>query len=286
MRTVRTLCILLAASAVLCVCLAFGEKADAFLAPVLQRLQSEAAAQYAAGEFSVWYLWGVLADALGPLPAFAGLPVLGWCMCCGEGRHLLARSRLKRPARFFVGAALITAGCIAASCTVLGALTAGGLLAAGALPRILWGIAAAAAVLLWSMLSTRSTAQLQAGQALGGIWCVFSTVLLGIILLLQTIAPGGISPSGHTAAAGTLAVLVLACALSDAFEDDEAAWLLAGFVFAAAAGFGRMLTQGCSLRDVCAALLAAALLLTVTAAVFALLLERRAKRSAKPKANG
>lgn len=283
MRTVRTLCILLAAAAVLCVCLVFGEQADAFLAPVLQQLQSKAAAQHAAGELSPWYLWGVLAGALGPLPAFAGLPVLGWCMCCGEGRHLLARSRLKRPARFLVGAVLIAAGCIAASCTVLGALDAGGVFSAGVFLRILWGITAAVAVILWSMLSARSTVQLQAGQALGGIWCIFSAVLFGIILLLQAFASGGVSPSGHTAAAGTLAVLVLACALSEAFEDDEAAWLFAGFVFAAATGFGRMLTQDCTLRDVCATLLACTLLLAVTAAVFSLLLERRAKRASKPK---
>lgn len=313
MRTLRSVYILLAAAAVLCLGLALGARLDLPLVLALRGLWDTAAAQHAAGESSLWYLWGIFAEALGTLPAYAGMPVLGWCMCCGEGRYLLARSRLRRPARFAVGAFLITAGCIAGSCVALGYFDACGFAQSGALMRILLGLCCAALILLWSMLSSRTAVQLQAGQALGIVWCGYSLLQCGVIQLMKAIwnrarfddllaagdsfgadtaftpwtqipGSGGSSfPSGHTASAGVLLVLVLLCVLFEACEKDEGGWVFVGLGFAAAVGFGRMLIGRHYLSDVCMALITDLILLAAVLVIFELVMDRRPKRSAKNK---
>lgn len=294
MRTAKTFGSIAAVCAVLAAGLLIGTRFDLAIAQTLLPLWQKGAAQYAAGEGSVWYVWAVLAEAAGSLPAYAGMPVLGWCLCCGEGRHLLARSRLRQPARFWVGLALILAGCITAACTSLHYFAEREFYTVGVFGRILWGLALAVAVLVWSMLSRRSAAALHRGQALGITWCLFSLLQCGVIQLMKALwqrarfdvmaeagdfsaytpwlqvpgSGGNAFPSGHTGAAGVLLVLTVGCLLFDAMQEDEPGWLFLGYGFGAAVGFGRMLAGRHYLSDVCMALLIDSLLLLIALTVF------------------
>ncbi len=313
MRTAKTAGVIAAVCAALAAGLALGARFDLVIAQALHELWQKSAAQFAAEEFSLWYLWGIFAEAAGSLPAYACMPVLGWCLCCGEGRHLLARSRLRSVARFVVGTVLIAAGCITVSCTALHCLNKREVYETGVFGRILWGLLLAAVILLWSMLSRRSAGVLHRGQALGVAWCAFSLVQCGVVQLLKAIwqrtrfddllaagdplggegsaftgwlqlpGSGGSSfPSGHTAAAGTLLALVLACALFESFRDDEGGWLTLGYGFAAAVGFGRMLIGRHYLSDVCMALLIDSVILLAAVCLFALWQRRHPGKPAQP----
>ncbi len=313
MRTAKTLCAIAAVCAVLIAGLVIGAQQDATVAFALRELWLRAAQQHAAGEISPWYLWGCLAEALGSLPAYAGLLLLGWSLCCGEGRHLWSRSRLRSLPRFLVGAALLLAGGIACACVALHYLARRELYHTGVFVRILLGIALALAVLLWSMLSRRSARQRHAAQRLGAVWCVFSLVQCGVIQLMKALwqrtrfddllavgdafaentlytpwtqlpGSGGSSfPSGHTGAAGTLLVMVFACLLFDVLKDDEPGWLFVGCGFAAAVGFGRMLIGRHYLSDVCMALLIDCLLLAALLIVYPFWQKWRTGHPAPPK---
>ncbi len=294
MRTAKTFGGIAVVCALLAAGLLVGIKYDLTVAQALLPLWQQGAAQHAAGEGSVWYVWAILAEALGSLPAFACMPMLGWCLCCGEGRHLLARSRLRQPARFWVGLALILAGSITVACSALHYFAKREFYTVGIFGRILWGLALAAVILVWSMLSHRSAAALHRGQALGIAWCLFSLLQCGIIQLLKAIwqrsrfdhmaAAGDFSaytpwlqlpgnggdafPSGHTGAAGVLLVLTVGCLLFESMREDEPGWLFLGYSFALAVGFGRMLAGRHYLSDVCMALLIDSLLLLIALTVF------------------
>lgn len=310
MRTVKTFGGIAAVCTALVGGLLVGARYDLTIAQALVPLWQTGAARHAAGEPSVWYAWGILAEAAGSLPAFACMPMLGWCLCCGEGRHLLARSRLRRPARFWVGCLLILAGCITISCTALHYLAKREVYAVGGFVRVLWGLALTAAVLVWSMLSRRSADELHRGQRLGLVWCTFSLAQCLCIQLLKALwqrsrfdemlatgdgfdaftpwtqCPGNGSdsfPSGHTGAAGVLLVLTVGCLLFDAMREDEPGWLFLGYGFAAAVGFGRMLTGRHYLSDVCMAILIDSLLLLIVLATFAIL---RKKNGTPPSPTG
>ena len=305
MRTAKTFGSIAAVCAVLALGLCIGAKYDLVIAQALLPLWQQGAAQYAAGEGSVWYVWAILAEALGSLPAFVCMPVLGWCLCCGEGRHLLARGRLRQPVRFWVGLVLILAGCITVACSALHYFAKRDFYTVGIFGRVLYGLALAAVVLVWSMLSRRSAAALHRGQALGIVWCLFSLLQCGIIQLLKALwqrsrfdlmaeagdfsaftpwlqfpGNGGDSfPSGHTGAAGVLLALTVGCLLFDAMQEDETGWLTFGYGFALAVGFGRMLAGRHYLSDVCMALLIDSLVLLIVLTVFTCL---RKKYSTSP----
>lgn len=294
MRTAKTAGCIAAACAVLIAGLVLGAKYDLFLAEALQSLWQRSCETYVAGESSVWYLWGILAEAMGSLPAFAGMPVLGWCLCCGEGRHLLARSRLRRPARFWIGMALVLAGSITISCVTLHYFAKREFYTVGVFGRILLGIALAAVILIWSMLSRRSADVLHRGQSMGLVLCAFSLLQCGIIQLMKALwqrcrfdmldaentaytswlqipgAGGDSFPSGHTGAAGVLLALTVGCLLFDSMREDEPGWLFLGYAFGAAVGFGRILAGRHYLSDVCMALLVDSIVLLLFLLAFTL----------------
>lgn len=311
MRTAKTAGCIAAACAILVAGLVLGAKYDLFIAGALQPLWLSSCEAHAAGESSVWYLWGILAEAMGSLPAFVGMPVLGWCLCCSEGRHLLARSRLHRPARFWIGLALILAGCITISCVTLHYFAKREFYTVGVFGRILMGLALAAVILIWSMLSRRSAGALHRGQSMGLVLCGFSLLQCGIIQLMKAIwqrcrydmldaeniaftswlqvpgAGGDSFPSGHTGAAGVLLALTVGCLLFDSMREDEPGWLFLGYAFGAAVGFGRMLTGRHYLSDICMALLVDSIVLLLFLLAFALvqrILLARQNNDAQPAA--
>ena len=90
-------------------------------------------------------------------------------------------------------------------------------------------------------------------------------------------------PSGHTGAAGVLLVLTVGCLMFESMREDEPGWLFLGYGFAAAVGFGRMLTGRHYLSDVCMAILIDSLLLLIALATFAIL---RKKNGTPPSPTG
>lgn len=282
-KKLKTLCVVLGIAAVLAVGLAVGAKYDLAIDQALRPVWLAAEEKHAAGEFSLWYTWAIVAEVVGTFPAYLAATLLGWCLCAGARR----RSRT-RVARLAVGTALLAGSCAALSWTVAHYLQKRQLTAGNgwwiALPLLAFPL-----LLAWALFGRVGRTRLRRWHTLGILWAGMSLAQWLVVQLGKGIwqrtrfddmaavgdfsaftrwtrlpGNGGSSfPSGHTASAGVLLVLVCACRLFESCRDDEAGFLFVGYGFAGAVAFGRLLIGRHYLSDTMAALVIDSLLLGV-----------------------
>lgn len=281
-RAAKAAAFIAAAALVLAAGLALAARYDLSLNLALRPLWEAGQAAHAAGQRSVWYTWGILAECLGPLPAYAAAVLVGWGLCA-ETR----RTRRSRTGRLLAGVLLVLGGMLAAAASMAACLKRRQVLT---LPQLLvWGVGllAGAAVLAWALCSRISAADLRRWRALSLLWAAMDVGQLAVVNLLKLLwqrtrfddllaagdlsgfthwlqAPGGGGssfPSGHTASAGVLLVLVFACRLFDSCKGDEAGFLFVGYGFTGAVAFGRLLIGRHYLADTLAAIAIDSLLL-------------------------
>lgn len=247
---------------------------DLPLARWAMSLWQDGQAKHEAGAFSLWYVWTVCADALAGLPAWSVLLFDGLILFSAGGR-----GGKGAPAKLIVGAALALGGGVVIGCEVFRPLAAQGALRLPVVLRVVIGLLCGVTVLAQPLLRDFSADRLARGKVLAVLWSAFSLGQLLLVQLLKKLwgrlrfddmtaagqpsaftpwtqragAGGSSFPSGHTAAAGVLLVLVLCCRLYEFARRDVVGWLFAGYLWTLAVGFGRMLAGRHFLSDVLAA---------------------------------
>lgn len=283
-KKARTILFMLGVTAVLAVGLAVAARYDLALDQALHPLWVEGLVRHANGQFSLWYSWALWAEVLGALPAYAAAPLLGWCICALAKRE----KRLPWP-RLVAGIGLVCVGCGAMAWVVMGYLNKRqpGQTYNWWLPGVL--LALIPVLLLSAWYNSASLVRLRRWHTLAVLWAAMSLAQLALVQLLKAVwqrtrfddmvaagdfshftgwlQPGGYGgssfPSGHTASAGVLLVLVFACRLFESCRDDEPGFLFVGYGFAAAVAFGRLLIGRHYLSDTLVALAVDSLLLAL-----------------------
>lgn len=295
-RRIKTILFAVLLTLFLAAGLGLAARYDLAVDQALRPLWLKGLALHEAGKGSVWYTWAVAAETLAPWPPYLGLTCLGWCLCAAGMRRPRGRA-----VRYAFGAVLLAGSCLAISLSTFSALQKREALASGLPLRIGAGLGAAVLLVLWALYAGRplpqgeapqgrigsgnllrwttlslfwagmAAGQLAATQLLKAIWqrtrfddMMAAGDLSGFTSWLTVPGNGGNSfPSGHTASAGVLLILVVACRLFDSCRDDEAGFLFAGYLFAAAVAFGRMLIGRHYLSDTLAAIAVDSILLAL-----------------------
>ncbi len=272
--------------AVLAAGLVVGAKYDLVIDKALLPLWQQAQADHAAGQPSLWYWWAILTESIaGVWPPYAALVLLGWTFCV-SCRTAAPKYKIMR---LLLGTVLCVGGSVAAVFTTFNYLAKRGTLLIAPWIGIAGGILVGVLVVLWATVVNISTGQLRRWRTLA----LFSVgVMLGQQLLTRIVksicqrtrfddmlalgdfsgftpwtqlpGQGGSSfPSGHTASAAVLLILLVACRLFDSCKGDEPAFLALGYGCTGAVAFGRMLIGRHYLSDTLMAALIVTLLVMV-----------------------
>lgn len=292
-KNLHTLIFALFLGAALAAGLILAVRYDLQIDQALNGLWQKAVQQREQGKITGWYAWAVAAETLAPWPAYAPLPVLGWCLCAAA-----RRIKKYRALRLVFGVALLGAGGIALSFSTFSELQKRESVAAGTQAQLAVGLAAAVLLFVWAWLAGTPKKRAQGRIGDGNLyrWTVLALFWAGMTLSqlavirfmkgiwqrtrfddllkagdfsdfttwLQVPGNGGNSfPSGHTASMGVILILVVACRLFEACRDDEAGFLFLGYGVTAATAFGRMLIGRHYLSDTLCAILVDSLLLAL-----------------------
>ncbi len=283
--TIKMVCFFVVILAVLAAGLVIGVKYDLAIDQALLPLWQQAQADHAAGEFSLWYWWAILAESVGYFPTYAAAMLLGWCLCATA-----EKARKKYRLSLLIGGAVF---CLGGSTifvyTSLEYMIKRGTLDISPTVGLFVGLALGVVLIVWGLFSPiqkpvlhrwRTMALFAAGMALSQFAIIqivksicqrtrFDDMLaLGDFsdFSAWTALPGngGSSfPSGHTGNAGTILILLVACRLFDACRGDEPAFLCLGYGFTGAVAFGRLLIGRHYLSDTLAAMVIVTLLLMI-----------------------